>query len=130
MSNKLIILGKRMRRLYKDAEEMDKLETKRTALYEKTKNLKYAEPIGIVSSTFKPLSPLDADQIDASVDASYSLDPATDRIVEGESFANVAEIERQQIEEARRIYKPRYFENKSAWFYDTPGILGSQEILR
>lgn len=99
-------------------------------MYEKTNDLKYAEAIGIVGSSFKPLSALDADQIDANVDASYSIDPNTGRIAEGVNFANEDDIEKQQMTEARSVYKPWLFEGKSAWFYDTPGILGSQEILR
>lgn len=116
--------------MYKDAEELDKIETKRRELYEKTKDLKHAEVIGIVGSSFKPFSPLDADQIDANIDASYSFDPDKRSIVEGTNYENEKQIQRQRTEDARRLYKPNFYKNSSAWFYDTPGILGSQEILR
>lgn len=119
-----------MKRLYKDAEELNKLESNRTRLYEKTNDLKHAEMIGIVGSTFKPFSALEADKIDAQVDATYSLDAETGRIAEGLNFAHENDIEKQYVDEARRIYDPRRFVKNSAWFYDTPGILGSQEILR
>ena len=86
--------------------------------------------IGTVGSSFKPHSILDANEIDANVDATYSLDIGTNQIVEGSNYEGEKDITKKRVDEARRIYKPHLFTDSSAWFYDTPGILGSQEILR
>jgi hypothetical protein len=42
--------------------------------------------IGKVGSSFKPHSVLDANEIDANVDATYSLDTVTRQIVEGTNY--------------------------------------------
>ena len=69
------------------------------------------------------------DEIDAEVDSTYSLDPETGRILEGKNFENSEEIETRRRDEARAIYNPNYYKDKATWFHDTPGVLGSQEVL-
>lgn len=116
-------LSKRTKRLYNDSEELDKLLTKMKAMYKKTSELKYTEPIGIVGSTFKPLSSLDADEINIDVDSTYSVDTETGQISEGKNYEDSESIEKESVDEARAIYNPNKFKGKAAWLYDTPGVL-------
>ena len=87
------------------------------------------ECFGIVGSTFSPLASIGED-VSVNVDSTYSLDEFTGTIVSGETFVDTNDIKHKQREEARSIYNPKHYEQKSTWFYDTPGVLGNQELLR
>lgn len=119
----------RQSRLASDTEVYFKLYNEKIKKYEEDHDLKHAEIFGLVGSSFKKFS-IDSGEIDASLDSTYSVDPETGLIKEGENFLNVKEIQMKRKEEARAMYRPEFYKDKSTWFYDTPGVLGSQEILR
>jgi hypothetical protein len=118
----------RLARLSCDRALLENLETERKKLYEKTLDLKHAECLGIVGSSFNKHSVF-GQEVDANVDSTYSLDAETGRIKEGENFDQLKSIEAKRLQEARAMYSPKYYADTSAWFHDTPGVLGSQEIL-
>ena len=101
----------------------------RYELYKKTFNLKHAEYIGMVGNSFKQTN-LNNDEIDSRVESSYRRDEETGKIVEGENITNIKDLVGERVKEARIEYKHESYENKAAWFYDTPGVLGTREIVR
>lgn len=120
----------RYERLTRDLSILEGVEKQRARLYEKTLDLKHAECMGIVGSSFKPSSVNGSDEVDLDVDSSYSLNPDTGEIVEGENFDQNVDIEERRRQDARAIYNPRVFKDRAAWFHDTPGLLGANKILR
>jgi ribosome biogenesis GTPase A len=115
-------------RLMSDLNLLDSLEVERKRLYEKNLNLKHAECLGIVGTSFNKTTVI-GQEIDAGMDATYSLDTETGRIREGENFDQTNSIEAKRLKEARAMYSPKYYADSATWFHDTPGVLGSQEML-
>ena len=64
------------------------------------------------------------------MDSTYTIDEETGLIKEGENYDKSYRIEKERIDKARKTYDHGKYKNKSAWFYDTPGVLGDQEILK
>jgi hypothetical protein len=130
--------GQRVRRLLADEKLLETVELERSRLYKKTYDLKHAECIGIVGSSFKPEDSMADDQIQVSMDATYSLNEASidsdggsSLISECKTYEKSEQIEAEQVELARLKYDPKYFKKRANWFYDTPGLLRkSHEILR
>lgn len=123
-------LGVRHRRLKSEVDRLVEIETKRAKRYEKTHDLKDAEVFGLVGCSFKKYS-VQGDEIDfENAQATYSIDEATGMIAVAENFENNKDLKQKFKKDAREIYKPEIFLNKATWFYDTPGVLGSQKILQ
>jgi hypothetical protein len=118
----------RNKRIFQDHIKLENIETERRKVYDKSMDLKHAECLGIVGSSFKPFSVI-GDEVNTECDSSYSLDPETGRIQEGENFIGINDMEQKRRNEAREIYNPNFYRETSTWFYDTFGVLGSQEIL-
>jgi nitric oxide-associated protein 1 len=119
----------RAKRVLNDKVELEKIEMERYNLYKKTYNLKHAELIGIIGNSFKQ-NFVANDAIDARIDSTYSMDELTGEIKEGENFNNISDFMKNRVKDAREDYKHEIYENKAAWFYDTPGVLGTREILK
>lgn len=116
----------RAERLKNDSILFEKIEEERSKMYKNDHNLKDAECLGIVGRSFDQHTNVHQEKIDSS----YSLDPNTGAILEGESYKNAQQVEETRIQESRELYRPKNFENKSAFFYDTPGVLQTHEILK
>jgi hypothetical protein len=116
----------RSKRLQENNTLFEKIEAERSIMYKKDYDLRHAEYIGIVESSFESHK----NKMDSSSDSSYSLDPYNDAIVEGENYKNSDLVENKLIQDARDLYKPSYYENCSAFFYDTPGYLNTHDIIK
>ena len=116
-------------RLLADNAKLEKIEMTRYNLYKKSYNLKHAEYIGIVGNSFKQES-LENDEVNVDVESSYSMDDSTGLIQAGENFENLNDLEKNRKINARSDYKHEKYEETSAWFYDTPGVLGNRELLK
>lgn len=118
----------RKQRLLEDVENIEKVDWERVDVYNKTKNLKYTEYFGIVRPSFKQTPGYK--EVNVDVDSTYSIDQESGLIKEGVNYTKSYRIEKEKMDKARRTYDHGKYKNKSAWFYDTPGVLGDQEILK
>ena len=98
-------------------------------MYEREHNLKDAELLGMIGSSFE-ISTEHNDQLNSELNSTYSLDPNTGVIFEGENYASSMHVEEKLIDDARQLYRPKYFEDKAAFFYDTPGLMSNHDILK
>ena len=120
----------RQQRVKSDLDKIVKIEKKRALRYEKTHDLNDAEVFGLVGCSFKKYS-VQGEEIDfENVQPTYSIDPVTGLVEEGENFATNKDLKQKFKNDARQIYRPQMYNSKSAWFYDTPGVLKNQKILR
>jgi nitric oxide-associated protein 1 len=121
-------LRDRRERLRVDNEKLLKEQQYRDRKYKETNNLKYAEVHGIVGSTFKQNKTTDFDAID---EASYSFDLINREIISNENALDTKTVDKKKeiVKNARIDYNPKYFKNKSAWFYDTPGVLNKNKKI-
>ncbi len=119
----------RSARLKNDQILFEKIDLERMRMYEKEHNLKDAELLGMIGSSFD-ISTKNSDQLNSELNSTYSLDPNTGAIYEGENYADSMQIEEKIIDDARQLYRPKYFEDKAAFFYDTPGLMSTHEILK
>ncbi len=83
----------------------------------------------MVGRTFSS-KPATVTEVDTELDATYSLDLETGSISEGQNFNKTSQIDNKIVQDARDIYRPEYFKNKAAFFYDTPGVLNTHEPLK
>ena len=116
-------------RLINDHGIYERVDTELNELYKKDLNLKHAEPIGMVGSSFNTAIGSN-NEMEANVDSTYNLNPDTGLIEEGENFQKKSDISMKITNEARKIYNEKYFVNKSTFFYDTPGVQEHHEILK
>lgn len=119
----------RAKRLFKDREIMEKMDEQRFLKYKKSNDLKLAECMGMVGESFNQSKGSNS-EIDANVESTYELNPDTGLIKEGQSFENHLELQNKIAQEAREIYRENYFLNKATFFYDTPGVIGPNKILK
>lgn len=122
-------LAQRTERLAKDRQVMEEVDKMRFIRYEKHHQLKDAELLGMTGTTFNSNKP-NVDEIDTGVDATYSFDEKTGTITEGKSYELVSGVNQQKILDARELYRPDFFKNKSAYFHDTPGAVDTHEIMK
>ena len=122
-------LALRSKRLGKDRLLIENIEAQRDLMYEKNHNLKYAELLGIVGKSFDSTN-VDNDEWETEIDSTYSLNPETGLISEGENFQKKANLEQKLIKDARGMYKPEFYVNRATFFHDTPGVIDTQEILK
>ena len=50
--------------------------------------------------------------------------------MEGRQFSTLKEFVGNRIKEAKSDYKHELYEDRAAWFFDTPGVLGTREVIR
>ena len=71
-----------------------------------------------------------SDEIDTELDATYSFDTESGSINEGENFNRTSQLDDKIITDSRDLYRPEYFKNRAAFFYDTPGVIDTHELQR
>ena len=69
-------------------------------------------------------------EMNTELDATYSFNQDCGGIDVGENYEHNSKFGRKVIEDARDIYRPEYFKNKAAFFYDTPGVVDTHAIQR
>lgn len=119
----------RAARLKNDSILFEKIDKEREKMYDKEHNLKDAELLGMIGSSFD-ISLKQNEQIDSELNSTYSLDSNTGAILEGENYANSIQVEEKLVHDARQLYRPKYYEDNAAYFYDTPGLMDTHEILK
>lgn len=120
----------RQRRIKSEIDKMIKIEKKKGTRYEKTHDLKDAEVFGLLGCSFKKYS-VQGEEIDfENAQPTYSIDPVSGIIEEGENFGSNKDLKQKFKSDARLIYRPQMYDKRSTWFYDTPGVLRNQKILR
>ncbi len=87
------------------------------------------KPTGMVGRTFSSKS-VAINEMDTELDVTYTLDPESGLIREGENFNKTSQLDEKIVQDARDLYRPEYFKNKAAFFYDTPGVIDTHDILR
>lgn len=121
-------LKKRWMRLKKDQTVEKQKSAEQFERFKKEPMAIHAEPWGLVGTTFKIYQNTEID-MKTDVEATYALDSEKNEFVEGENFGGKGDMKRKHIEEARKIYHPKMFQDRY-FFHDTPGVLGSNAILR
>ncbi len=121
--------SQRTKRLLKDRKVLEDVDNERFARYQKRHDLRDAELLGIVGKTFVSRD-ADMDEVGTELEATYSLDAGSGHIDEGENFESNSSVKWKLTQEARELYRPNYFKNKSAFFFDTPGVIDTHGIQR
>lgn len=121
--------GERTKRLLKDRKVLEDVDNERYVRYQRSHDLKDAELLGIVGKSFNSQDS-DMTEVGTELNATYSLDSDSGRIIEGENFSNNANLKWKLVEDARELYRPNYFKSRAAFFYDTPGVVDTHAIQR